>query len=209
MYCTAARVFDPIWPSLDISSDLFFSFLLKYPSKNSQISSGHILSNKGLFKRERGVNKNGWIKGGRIDLYCQIIFDPNDPIIPFDWLFKIMFIAELQFHLVCSTNYDCQKGKYQSGHEIQHTTEYSSNQCAKRCCLHSYCVGYYWERDTMRCSLTKSSGMAMKDSHKYSYCEKQLGKLIVQKDHKYFFIAYKFSVFVCIPYALFGDITRF
>ena len=79
-------------------------------------------------------------------------------------------------------------GKYQSGHEVQHTYEYSSNQCAKRCCLYTLCAGYYWERDTRRCSLTRSTGLTKPVSEKYQWCQKKLGMIFIFWYHFTYFL---------------------
>ena len=78
--------------------------------------------------------------------------------------------------LVCANGYDCVEEKYQSGHEVQHTTEYSNSQCARRCCFYELCVGYYWNKQTFRCSLTKSTGLTVAAAAYTSWCAKKMGK---------------------------------
>ena len=107
---------------------------------------------------------------------------PLEIWLKFEWLkvtsTKVAIKKVHTFFLVCTQGYQCQDGKYQAGSIIQNTYEYSSNQCAKRCCHHVFCSGYYWERNTRYCSLTKATGQQMHDSVKYQQCFKDLGMFL-------------------------------
>ena len=80
------------------------------------------------------------------------------------------------FSIVCAERFFCQVNKNRPGHVLQHTKEFSREQCAKRCCMRTGCVGYDWESDTNNCYLTNKRKVSLTIKAKRWSCEKAPGK---------------------------------
>ena len=77
---------------------------------------------------------------------------------------------------MCAEQYDCQKDMIQSGNDLATTTEYSRDQCAKRCCYDWRCVSFDWNSITHKCQISGSNSPTVSKSANQWYCQKKMGE---------------------------------
>ena len=73
--------------------------------------------------------------------------------------------------------FNCEEGKARPGNMVQHTKEYSQEECAKRCCMRTDCVGYDWNKETTDCHLTNKVGKKLTDKKGTMTCERIPGNV--------------------------------